>query len=184
MSNVQLSQINSGVAVAYARATDTPVAVRSGATDELLSGIQEINPPPVAGGATLAVTAAMSGQPILLNEAAGTVATLPAATGSGNWYDFIVTVALTSAANKILPHSGSDYMQGLVIGENAGTCKSFASDGTTNKSIQMPYAGTQPSGGYIGDHFRVRDIAANKWQVTGAFQAGVTATTPFSTSAT
>lgn len=138
------------------------------------------SPAPVAAGGTLAVTAAMSGAPILLNTAAGSVATLPAATGSGNIYNFFVTTTATSNAHKILAASVSDFMNGIVTGENAGTAKCFASAAATNHSLQMPVAGTQPSGGFIGDWFTITDVATNLWTVKGMYQAGTTPTTPFS----
>lgn len=135
---------------------------------------------PQAVGASLAITAAMSGAPILLDTAAGSVATLPAATGSGNKYRFIVKTTATSNAHKILAASVSDFINGLAFGENAGTAKAFASAAATNHSIQMPFAGTQPSGGFIGDFFEFHDIAANLWNCNGMYQAGTTPTTPFS----
>lgn len=139
---------------------------------------------PTAAGATLAVTDAMSGSSILLNTASGSTATLPAATGSGATFRFYVTATTTSNAHKILAASVSDFMNGIVTGENAGTAKCFASAAATNHSIQMPFTGTQPSGGFIGDWFEVTDIAANLWTVQGMYQAGTTPTTPFSSATT
>jgi hypothetical protein len=181
MANVKLSQIGGGTPVAYNRTTDTPVAVRNGTTDVLLSNVQEQVPPIIACGASKAITAAMSGQTIALNTASGSVATLPAATGSGARFRFVVSVAATSGAHKILAHSSSDFLIGLAIGENAGAPTVFASPAATNHSLQMPFAGSQPSGGLLGDWFEVEDLAANVWHVKGAFQAGTTPTTPFST---
>lgn len=137
-----------------------------------------------AVGATLAVTAAMSGQTLLLNTAAGSTATLPAATGSGSIYKFVVSATTTSNAHKILAASVSDFVNGIVTGENANTAKCFASAAATNHSIQMPFTGTQPSGGFIGDWFEFTDIAANLWTVRGMYQAGTTPTTPFSAATT
>lgn len=185
MANKKLSQINSGTSVAYARATDTPVGVRSGTTDALLSGMMEQAPPPVACGSTLAVTAAMSGQPILLDIAAGSKATLPVASGSGNVYRFLVKTSATSNAHKILANSVSDFLIGTVAGgQSAGAADIFNSPAATNHSIQMPFTGTQPSGGKAGDWFMFTDIAANLWHVSGAFTSGTTVTTPFSTATT
>jgi hypothetical protein len=135
---------------------------------------------PQAAGATLAVTTAMNGKAILLDTAAGSVCTLPAATGSGVNYKFIVKTTTTSGAHKILAASSSDFLNGIVTGENANTAKCFASAAATNHSIQMPFAGSQPSGGFIGDWFEVTDIAVNLWTVKGMYQAGTTPTTPFS----
>lgn len=133
-------------------------------------------------GATLTLTAANSNGTTLLNTAAGSVVTLPAATGSGNVYNFRTTKTTTSAAHKILAASSSDNIIGLVTGENAGTAKCFASAAATgNHSLQMPFAGSQPSGGFEGDWFEFVDVALNLWHCAGAYQAGTTPTTPFST---
>jgi hypothetical protein len=135
---------------------------------------------PVAAGSTLAVTAAMAGSTILLNTAGGSTATLPAATGSGARYRFVVTTTTTSGAHKILAASSSDFMNGIAYGFTGSTAKVFASAAATNHSIQMPFTGSQPSGGFIGDWFEVTDVAANLWQVSGFYQAGTTPTTPYS----
>lgn len=140
--------------------------------------------PPVSAGATLAVTSAMAGSAILLNTAAGSVVTLPAATGSGATFKFVVSTTTTSNAHKILAASVSDFMNGIVTGENANTAKCFSSAAATNHSLQMPFTGTQPSGGFIGDWFILQDIAANLWTVSGMYQAGTTPTTPFSAATT
>ena len=141
-----------------------------------------VGPAPTAVGSSLSITAAMAGSTILLNTAGGSTATLPAATGTGNKYKFVVSATTTGGAHKILAASSSDYINGLVIGENGNTAKCFASAASTNHSIQMPFAGTQPSGGFIGDYFEFTDIAANLWQCNGMYQAGTTPTTPFSSS--
>lgn len=130
-------------------------------------------------GATCTITTTMAGSTINLNVAAGSVATLPAATGSGNTYRFVVTTTTTSAADKILAASTSDKLQGTQIGWTGSTAKVFACLGNTS-AIQMPFAGTQPSGGFLGDTFLYRDIGVNLWQVDGVYQAGTTPTTPCS----
>lgn len=136
---------------------------------------------PTAVGATLAVTAAMAGSTLLLDTAAGSVATLPAATGSGAVYRFVVKTTATSNAHKILAASSSDFLNGNATGHvSAGTTLTFSAAAATAHSIQMPFAGTQPSGGFIGDWFEFRDIAANLWAVAGQYQSGTTSTTPFS----
>lgn len=136
---------------------------------------------PVAVGASLAITSAMAGSPILLDTAAGSTATLPAATGSGAVYKFFVKTTATSNAHKILAASSSDFLNGIAVGHiSAGTTLSFSAAAATAHSIQMPFAGTQPSGGFIGDWFEFTDVAANLWDVKGAYQSGTTSTTPFS----
>lgn len=134
---------------------------------------------PLAAGASATVTSA-SPSTVLLNTAAGSVVTLPAATGSGKLFRFIVTTTTTSGAHKILAASSSDFMNGIAVGFTGSTAKVFASAAATNHSIQMPFAGTQPSGGFIGDWFEVIDVATNLWNVEAHYQAGTTPTTPFS----
>jgi hypothetical protein len=141
-------------------------------------------PAPVSAGATLTATAANAGTTILLNNAAGSAVTLPAATGTGNRYRFVVTTTTTSGAHKILAASSSDFINGIAIGFTGSTAKVFASAAATNHSIQMPFAGSQPSGGFIGDYFDVTDVAANLWQINSMYQAGTTPTTPFSSATT
>lgn len=142
-----------------------------------------VGPPPVAAGATKTLTAANAGAPILLDTAAGSVVTLPLATGTGNTYRFKVTTTATSAAHKILT-AGTDYINGIAIGFTGSTAKVFASAAATNRSIQMPFAGTQPSGGFIGDYFDFTDVGSALWHVNSMYQAGTTPTTPFSTATT
>ena len=153
-------------------------------TSPTINGGAHIGPVPVACGATCTLTAANSGQTTLLNLAAGSVATLPAATGTGNVYNFVVSTTTSGAKDAILAASSSDAILGLISGENAGTGVWFAGSASTYHSIQMPFAGSQPNGGFKGDSFSCRDIATNVWECNGTFQAGTTPTTPYSSSTT
>lgn len=138
---------------------------------------------PVNAGAAIAVTTATA-TTINLNTAAGSVVTLPAATGSGKVFRFLVTTTTTSGAHKILAASSSDFLNGIAIGYTGSTAKVFGSAAATNHSIQMPFTGSQPSGGFIGDWIELVDNAANLWTVSMQYQAGTTPTTPFSSSTT
>ena len=140
-----------------------------------------VGPVPVACGATCSVTAANAGGTVLLSAASGSVATLPAATGTGNVYRFVVSVTVTSVKDAILAASSSDAILGLAIGENGNTPLAFVGSAGTYHSLQMPFAGTQPSGGFKGDSFTCQDISANVWECNGTYQGGTTPTTPFST---
>jgi hypothetical protein len=153
-------------------------------TSPTINGGAHVGPVPVACGATCTLTAANSGQTTLFNLAAGSVATLPAATGTGNVYNFVVSTTTTGAKDAILAASSSDAILGLISGENAGTGVWFAGSASTYHSIQMPFAGSQPNGGFKGDSFSCRDIATNVWECNGTFQAGTTPTTPYSSSTT
>lgn len=147
-------------------------------TSAQIANLSSSNPQaPVAVGAAATATI---GKKYLLNTASGSVLTLPAAAGTGGIVSVFVTTTTTSGAHKILANSTADYMNGIAVGENANTAKVFASAAATNHAIQMPFAGSQPSGGFIGDWFELTDIATNLWSVKSAYQAGTTPTTPFS----
>lgn len=134
---------------------------------------------PVNAGASITLTSS-SPTTINLNTAAGSVVTLPAATGSGKVFRFLVTTTTTSGAHKILAASSSDFLNGIAIGFTGSTAKVFASAAATNHSIQMPFTGSQPSGGFIGDFVEFIDNAANLWTTSMQYQAGTTPTTPYS----
>ena len=147
-------------------------------TNPTINGSVSTPAAPIAVGASK--TAAAINQTYLLNTAAGSVLTLPAATGSGIKIVVITTTTTTSGAHKILAASSSDFLNGIAIGNNSNTDKTFNSAAATNHSIQMPFTGSQPSGGFIGDQIEFIDAAANLWQVSMQYQAGTTPTTPFS----
>jgi hypothetical protein len=154
--------------------------VLSGGVVKLDSGSAVTGPAPTACGATCSV--ANVGGFTLLNLAAGSTATLPAATGTGNSYKLLVTVTTTSAAEKILTNPTTDTIIGTAQGENAGTSKVFVGNASTYHSIQMPFAGTQPSGGFAGDEVECTDVATGVWECNVMYQAGTTPTTPYSAS--
>lgn len=169
-----------------------PISILSGADISIVcpvSGkwyLQGSSPTAIIPAASaITVASYMNGSTILLNTASGSVVTLPAATGSGNLYKFVVTTTASSNAHKILAASSSDFINGVVVGHvSAGTTLTFSAAAATAHSIQMPFAGTQPSGGFIGDWFEFTDVAANLWAVKGMYQSGTTSTTPFSAATT
>jgi hypothetical protein len=120
-----------------------------------------------------------------LDTAAGSVLTLPAATGSGKVVKVLVSTTATSNAHKILTAPITDLLIGQAVGQTGNATKQFSAAVASGfHSIQMPFAGTQPSGGFEGDIYEFTDIAAGVWMVDGKYQAGVTPTTPFSTATT
>jgi len=133
--------------------------------------------------ATLTVTQAThSGKIIILNRAAGIEVTLPAASGSGGWYRFIVGTTFTGASTiKVV---GDDTMIGTAtLFQDVGdTVVGFAAGGTDD-TIDM--LGTSNStGGIAGEKIELIDIAADLWAVTLVSDAGGTEATPFSATVT
>jgi len=134
--------------------------------------------------ATDAITEAEhSGRTLLLGEVGGNanvVLTLPDATGSGNIYHFIVSVAMGgSTTYKIQVADADNTITGQImyLDEDGTAVTSFptvaASDTVTLNS------GTQ--GGLVGDTLTLIDIATDKYAVSGQMRvsAGANPATPF-----
>ena len=125
-----------------------------------------------------------AGRTLLLGEVGGNanvVLTLPDATGSGNIYHFIVSVAMGgSTTYKIQVPDADNTIAGQIqyLDEDGTAVTSFptvaASDTITLNS------GTQ--GGLVGDTLTLIDIAADKYAVSGQMRvsAGANPATPFS----
>jgi len=126
-----------------------------------------------ATAATLAITPDNhDGRIVALDRAAGVAVTLPAATGSGRRYRFIVKTAVTSNANTIKVDSAAAIMQGLAVGRSAGYLTAADSD-----TISMNGTTT---GGLRGEFWEIIDLAANLWGVRGTMASSSTEATPFS----
>jgi hypothetical protein len=121
---------------------------------------------------------AHAGVPLIFNRAAGTTATLPAATGSGFNYEFIVGTALTSNSNIIRVANSVDIMVGnAILLQDAGdTMVGFETAGTSDT---ITFNGTT-TGGVRGARALVTDIAAGVYWVQVVSAATGTEATPFS----
>jgi hypothetical protein len=115
------------------------------------------------------------GQRIVMNRAAGITATLPAATGSGNRYEFIGAVDATG--NQIIQVTGNDTMAGVAYlgNDSAGASCFYTAD--TSDTITLDGSTT---GGLKGWRVVCDDIAADTWAVTVMSEASGTEATPFS----
>lgn len=167
---------------AIAAADTVPVADVSAAGTIKTATMQEVrawahNGLTNATASTLTVTAAdHAGQVITLNRAGGIASTLPAATGSGNRYVFIIGTTFTSSATiKVV---GNDIMVGgawlaqdaadtVVMFETAADSDTITFDGTT-------------TGGYVGTRVTLIDIATDTWFVEIMGKATGSEATPFS----
>lgn len=124
----------------------------------------------VNAGSTLSVLQnEHDGRIILLNAAAGSVCDLPAATGSGARYAFLVSVEPTSNSHIVRVAAGTDdEFIGQLILVDVDT-----SDGLSAQAAQAAddfdtitlNAGT--TGGEVGDFLEVVDVASGVWAVRG-----------------
>ena len=115
------------------------------------------------------------GMPIVLNRAAGCTATLPAATGSGNTYNFIG--AIDATGNQIIQVTGDDTMAGVAyLGNDSAGASCFYTAAATDT---ITLNGTT-KGGKKGWRVTCTDTAADTWSVMVMSEASGTEATPFS----
>lgn len=119
-----------------------------------------------AAGATETLTSADCGQTILLDTLAGSVVTLPAATGSGCVYRFLVTLTNTSNDHSVVVVGNDEFIGGLIsIGTTADQADAFtAADAGDVDAIQM---NGSTEGGLLGTWIVVQDISADNWGLSG-----------------
>lgn len=135
--------------------------------------------------ATVTFGATHVGRVIVFSRAAGIVATLPAATGTGSRYEVVIGATFTGAAS-IKAASASDYMIGTatLFQDGGDTVVGFATanSGTvaTESDTLTLYAASNTTGGIKGARIVLMDIATAVWAVTYVSDAGGTEATPFS----
>ena len=123
-----------------------------------------------------------AGRTLLLGEVGGNAAltlTLPAATGTGAVYKFIVSVTNTSNY-KIQVADATDTIDGIMmyLDEDGTAVTAFP---TVAASDTITLNGTT-QGGVVGDYLELIDIATNQYHVRGVMRvpAGSNPATPFS----
>jgi hypothetical protein len=148
----------------------------------LTPGVTATLTPIVTLTATGSITAAThAGKTLLMGEVGGDAAatfTLPAATGSGAEYRFIVSVVNTS--NYVIQvANANDTIDGSVTlhQDSAATVASF---NTVAASDTITLDGTTTGGVSIGDELTLVDMATNQYMVKGILTASGTEATPFS----
>jgi len=123
------------------------------------------------------VLATHEGKTLLMGEVGGNAEaafTLPAATGSGATYTFVVSVVNTS--NYIIQVTTTDIMQGSIITKDADAGGAQAWP-TAADSDTITLNGTTTGGVSIGDTIKLIDILSGTWAVSGQVtQSGVEAT--------
>lgn len=130
-----------------------------------------------ATASTLTVTEALhENKTVLIDRAAGVAVTLPAATGSGARYRFVVKTSM-SGGNTTITRAGSDVMKGFahLTADDATALGGFS---TTSATVITLDGSTR--GGYAGDVVELEDIASAVWAVRVLGRATGSEATPFS----
>lgn len=134
--------------------------------------------------APISITAAVTldrdihanGPVLLFSVASGATVTLPASTGSGDRYRFLVHTTVTSNSDKIQVANSTDVMEGII---NSAVTTTAAPWQTTSTSDTITLNGTT-TGGIKGDYIELEDVVAGFWRVTGSTTSTGTQATPFS----
>jgi hypothetical protein len=134
----------------------------------------------VLAGATLAVTElAHDGKTILLDQLAGSVCTLPASSGSGARFRFVIHTVPTSNSHIVKVANSTDVMSGVIIEAN-DTDASSSTWETAATSDTITLNRTTTGGTIKGEWIEVEDIAAGFWAVRGVIAGTGAEATPFS----
>lgn len=151
--------------------------------NQVVTGSRQSTAAVAANGDTLTVTAALhAGRVIAFGKLSGTIVTLPAATGTGNVYNFFISIAATSNANIIKVANSTDVIGGSVAFQQdtdaAGTLKMWLAAATDDT---MTFAGAATTGGIKGACIRVTDYASGFFSCqVYATSGGGSEATPFS----
>ena len=134
-----------------------------------------------AAGSTLILTKNQhAGRIILLDTAAGSTVTLPASTGGGDTYRFVVSVLATSNNHIVKVANTTDIIQGAItFADTDGTAavNGFIANGTSFDTITLNRSTTGSV--TLGENFTLTDYASGKWLVSGWLSNTGTPATPF-----
>lgn len=140
----------------------------------------------VAGAAPVSVTAstlaatadANANRVNVLDRAAGIAVTLPAATGTGHTYEFLVGTTVTSNTTTIKVANSTDVMTGLALSaaDGGGSVNGWETAADTDT---ITFDGST-TGGIKGDMVRLTSVASGLWYVQVISSSTGTEATPFS----
>ena len=132
-----------------------------------------------AGSAKTLTVADHDGKVVCLDTLAGSVVTLPASSGSGAVFKFLVTVTATSNSHKIQVANATDEFRGYVV-QDSDTATApniwWAADNDDTITLNRTTTGLAAQ----GEYFEIVDAVSGVWFVRGYSQASGTEATPFS----
>lgn len=175
--------VPSGVTLTFATLNDGTTDL--GATIAELNRAADLSARVVGLAVSTAITeAAHEGRTILMTGAgAARTFTLPAATGAGGRYRFVVGEVNTSGY-IIKSVAGADLMEGIILGASTTDSATDAVNswlsGATDDTITLD--GTTTGGAAVGDWIELEDLSATGWYVRGFITQSGTEATPFSDS--
>jgi hypothetical protein len=150
-----------------------------GATNIEINSVADASTRLVAAGATLTCTSALhANRIVLLNTAAGSIVTLPAATGTGDVYTFFVSTTATSNSH-IVKVTTTDTMVGRATfgDDTSDNVVGFIASGTDD-TITLNRSTTGLA--VLGAKIVCTDYATALWNVDVQDRCSGTPSTPFS----
>ena len=132
-------------------------------------------------GATRTLLPEESGALCLFDVASGIVYTLPTPV-EGMDFEFLVTVAVTSNAHKVITAASTQLLLGGIIMGDVTVAQSgdyFEANGSTHVAIS---AAGSTTGGLLGERYRLVAISTTQWAIHGVCHGAGTLATPFATS--
>ena len=133
----------------------------------------------VAGGSAITLTKDdHDGKTILLDTAAGTTVTLPAATGSGARFRLVVSVTATSNQHRVNVTGDDAFYGQAILAQDGGDTVVMFEAGADADRINLNGTTT---GGIKGAVIELEDIAADTWAAQIRGSATGTEATPFLT---
>ena len=152
------------------------------ATTLELNRIADVSTRLIAAGGTLSATvAAHDGKIIALDTAAGSVVTLPAATGSGAVFRFIISVIATTNSHIVKVANANDVIYGVINTCSTGDSPDLGQPWVTAvDSDTITLDRTTTGSVSIGEWIELVDLVANKWAVRGQTVSSGAEATPFS----
>ncbi len=140
-----------------------------------------VNPVPLPIGAALTLTKSLhDGRTLAWDTAAGSIATLPAATGTGAKFRFVVTVLATSNGHEV-KCVGTDEFVGAITNIDVDTSDATlafaaqAADDFDRCLLNRTTSGLATPGDWV----EVEDIVTGSWMIKGVVVATGTVITPF-----
>lgn len=131
----------------------------------------------VAASSLTLAEATHEGKTVVLSLATGIAVALPAATGSGARYRFVIGVTITTTSVTTFTRAGSDVIYGQVyqLADGGSTLAAFELPGSTVITLGTS---ANTTGGTLGDSLEFEDIAAGKWWCVAHTTAAGTEATP------
>ena len=161
-------------------ATDIQTYIAGAATAAEIARAADVSTRLIAAGSTLSVTEALhDGKTIKLDAATGSVCTLPASSGSGARFRFVVHTIATSNSHIVKVANASDVFYGFatVLQDGGDTAVHFE---TASDSDTITLNRTTTGSTMKGEWIEVEDIATGVWAVRIQVARTGTEATPFS----